>query len=265
MTGITKKMMTMTQTRKPLILGNWKMNGRYDFNAELLNDLTAGIKAGKTKSKVDVGVCVPFVYVSHAEDLCYGNDLLLGAQDCSAYAQGAYTGDVAAGMLPEFGVTYVLVGHSERRQYQQESSHLVALKAQQALAAQITPVVCIGETLAQREAEQTLAVLTEQLQAVLAVLGAADLSRCVIAYEPVWAIGTGKTASPEQAQAVHAALRGWLAANGANAPQMRLLYGGSMKPDNAAQLLGQTDIDGGLIGGAALKSVDFLAIVNAAI
>ncbi len=258
----------MTQTltlRKPLILGNWKMHGRYDANAELLNGITAGIKAGKTKTKVDVGVCVPAVYLSHTEDLCYGNDLFLGAQDCSAYAQGAYTGDVAAGMLPEFGVAYVLVGHSERRQYQQESSHLVALKAKQALAADLTPVVCIGETLAQREADQTLAVLTEQLQAVLAVLGAADLSRCVIAYEPVWAIGTGKTASPDQAQAVHAALREWLAKNGADAASMRLLYGGSMKPDNAVQLLGQADIDGGLIGGAALKAADFMAIVSAAV
>ena len=251
--------------RKPLILGNWKMHGRYDANSELINDILAGITALKTKNNIALGVCVPLVYLSHTEDLCYGNDLQYGAQDCSAYAQGAYTGDVSAHMLAEFGVHYVLVGHSERRQYQGESSQLVALKAQQALAAGITPVVCIGETLAQREADTTLAVLTEQLQAVLTVIGAADLSRCVIAYEPVWAIGTGKTASPEQAQAVHAQLRAWLLKNGANADGMLLLYGGSMKPDNAASLLAQADIDGGLIGGAALKASDFLAIAQAAV
>jgi triosephosphate isomerase len=255
---------TLNKSRKPLILGNWKMHGRYDANSELINEILVGMKTAKTKALVDMGVCVPAVYLSHTEDLCYGNDLFYGAQDCSAYAQGAYTGDVSAQMLTEFGVHYVLVGHSERRQYQQESSHVVALKAQQALAADITPVVCIGETLAQREADATLAVLTEQIQAVLAALGAADLSRCVIAYEPVWAIGTGKTASPEQAQAVHAALRTWLASNGADAANMRLLYGGSMKPDNAASLLSQPDIDGGLIGGAALKAADFLAIASAA-
>jgi triosephosphate isomerase (TIM) len=248
--------------RKKLILGNWKMHGGYDANSELINDILAGL--GR-KPKVDAGICVPFVYLSHTEDLCYGNDLAYGAQDCSAQHEGAYTGDVSANMLTEFGVHYVLVGHSERRQYQQESSATVALKAQQALAAGITPVVCIGETLAQREANQTMAVLTEQLQAVLALLGAEDLSRCVIAYEPIWAIGTGKTASPEQAQSLHAALRQWLAVNGAQASNMKLLYGGSMKPSNAAELLAQADIDGGLIGGAALKATDFLAIIAAAI
>jgi triosephosphate isomerase (TIM) len=250
--------------RKPLVLGNWKMHGRYDANSELLNAILEGTKTHKTKALVDVGVCVPAVYLSHVEDLCYGNDIFYGAQDCSAYAEGAYTGDVAAAMLAEFGVHYVLVGHSERRQYQYEDSQQVALKAQQALAANIIPVVCIGETLAQRDANETLAVLTTQLQAVLDVLGAVDLSRCVVAYEPVWAIGTGKTATPEQAQAVHFALRGWLADKGADAAGMRLLYGGSMKPDNAEALLGQADIDGGLIGGAALKAVDFLSIVQVA-
>jgi triosephosphate isomerase (TIM) len=248
-------------TRKPLILGNWKLHGRYDANSELINEILIGI--GK-KPIVDVGVCVPSVYLSHTEDLCYGTDLHFGAQDCAGYDKGAYTGDVSAAMLAEFGVHFVLVGHSERREYQREDSGLIGLKAQQALAASITPVVCIGETLAQREANQTMAVLTDQLQAVLTVLGAADLSRCVIAYEPVWAIGTGKTATPEQAQAVHADLRAWLQAQGADAASMRLLYGGSMKPDNAASLVSQPDIDGGLIGGAALKAADFLAIVNAA-
>lgn len=252
----------MTNTRKKLILGNWKLHGSYDFNSELLGALSASHTLHK---QVDVGVCVPAVYLSHVEDLVYDKKVFYGAQDCSAYASGAYTGDVSAAMIAEFGAHYVLVGHSERRQYQQETSHLIALKAQQVLSVGMTPVVCIGETLAQREAEQTFAVLTEQLQAVLAVLGAADLSLCVIAYEPVWAIGTGKTASPEQAQAVHAALRAWLAAQGAQASTMRLLYGGSMKPENAVSLLAQVDIDGGLIGGAALKADDFMAIVSAAV
>ena len=247
--------------RKKLILGNWKLHGSYDFNSELIGAIAA---AQPQYPRVEVGVCVPSVYLSHVEDLLYDKDLRYGAQDCSAYASGAFTGDVSAAMLAEFGVHYVLVGHSERRQYQQESSHLVALKAQQALASSITPVVCVGETLAQRESDQTLAVLTAQMQAVLDVLGAEALSRCVLAYEPVWAIGTGKTASPEQAQIVHAALRAWLEAQGANANAMRLLYGGSMKADNAAQLLSQPDIDGGLIGGAALKAQDFMAIVAAA-
>lgn len=246
---------------KRLILGNWKMHGGYDANSELINAILQGLPS---KPAADVGVCVPAVYLSHTEDLCYGTALGYGAQDCSAFSQGAYTGDVAASMLAEMGAHYVLVGHSERRQYQHESSNAVAMKAQQALAANITPVVCIGETLAQRETDQTLAVLEAQLQAVLDLLGDSDLARCVIAYEPVWAIGTGKTASPEQAQAVHAALRGWLNQQGVAAASMRLLYGGSMKPDNAAQLLAQHDIDGGLIGGAALKAADFLAIVNAA-
>jgi triosephosphate isomerase len=261
----TTASITIPAIRKPLILGNWKMHGRYDDNSELLNAVVDGIKTHKTKRYADVGVCVPAVYLSHTEDLCYGNDVFYGAQDCSAYAQGAYTGDVAAAMLAEFGVHYVLVGHSERRLYQHETSQHVALKAQQALAAGLTPVVCIGETLAQRQADETLSVLTAQLQAVVDLLGAAQLSECVIAYEPVWAIGTGQTASPEQAQAVHAALRTWLAQQGAAASTMRLLYGGSMKPDNAASLLAQADIDGGLIGGAALKAADFLAIAYAAV
>jgi triosephosphate isomerase (TIM) len=254
----------MTLKRRPLILGNWKMHGGYDANSELINALLAGFKSLRIQKAVDVGVCVPSVYLSHTEDLCYGTDLQYGTQDCSAYSKGAYTGDVSAAMLAEFGVHYVLVGHSERRQYQQESDHGVALKAQQALQSGVTPVICIGETLEQREAQQTLAVLTEQLQAVIEILGASSLSDCVIAYEPVWAIGTGKTASPEQAQQVHQALRQWLSAQGADAQAIRLLYGGSMKPDNASRLLAQADIDGGLIGGAALIAEDFLSIVQAA-
>lgn len=239
------------------------MNGGYDANSELINGVLEGMKAAKTKTHVDLGICVPHVYLSHAEDLCYGTDLALAAQDCSAHEQGAFTGEVSAKMLTEFGVQYVLVGHSERREYQRESAQAVALKAQRALAAGITPVVCIGETLAQRDADQTMAVLTAQLQAVLDTLGAKEISRCVIAYEPIWAIGTGKTATPEQAQTIHLALRTWLATQGAGATHMKLLYGGSMKPDNAVSLIAQPDIDGGLIGGAALKAADFLAIASA--
>lgn len=253
--------MTIKAMRKPLILGNWKMHGSYDANSELINAVLTGIKTAKTAAFTDVGICVPHVYLSHTEDLCFSQPLFYGAQDCSAFAQGAYTGDVSAAMLTEFGVHYVLVGHSERRLYQHETSDIVALKAKQALLSDITPVICVGETLAQREANTTLAVLTEQLQAVLSVLGSDSIEKCVIAYEPVWAIGTGKTATPEQAQAVHAFLRNWLNENHVNGSAVLLLYGGSMKPDNAASLLAQSDIDGGLIGGAALKADDFLTII----
>ncbi len=256
--------MTIKAMRKPLILGNWKMHGGYDTNSELINAILTGIKTDNTPALTDVGICVPHVYLSHTEDLCFSQPLFYGAQDCSAFAQGAYTGDISATMLTEFGVHYVLVGHSERRLYQHETSDIVALKAKQALLSDITPVICVGETLAQREANTTLAVLTEQLQAVLNVLGSDSIEKCIIAYEPVWAIGTGKTATPEQAQAVHSFLRNWLNENHVNGSAVRLLYGGSMKPDNAASLLTQPDIDGGLIGGAALKATDFLAIIAAA-
>lgn len=248
--------------RKPLILGNWKMHGSYDANSELINAILKGIQANHSYLSKEIGVCVPHVYLSHTEDLCMGHNLFYGAQDCSAFDKGAYTGDVSAAMLAELGVHYVLVGHSERRLYQYETSNTVALKAKQALLLNITPVICIGETLAQRESNTTFTVLTEQLQAVLNHLSPQEIERCVIAYEPVWAIGTGKTATPEQAQTVHAFLRHWLSQNQVNSSVIRLLYGGSIKPDNAASLLTQPDIDGGLIGGAALNAVDFLSIIN---
>jgi triosephosphate isomerase len=244
--------------RRQLIAGNWKMHGSHSANAELL----AGI-AGARPFGCDVAVCVPFPYLSETAVALAGSDLRWGAQDVSAHEQGAYTGEVSAAMLVEFGCRYAIVGHSERRQYHGETDQLVADKAKAALARGLTPIVCVGETLAQREAGETEAVVKRQLSAVIHTLGHCA-GEMVVAYEPVWAIGTGKVASPEQAQAVHALLRAQLKAATAHADDMQLLYGGSMKPDNAASLLAQPDIDGGLIGGASLKAADFIAICRAA-
>ena len=245
---------------KKLIAGNWKMNGSLAANAALLSALRDGVGA---RARCDIAVAVPAPYLAQVQQLVANSPIALAAQDVSAHESGAYTGEMSVGMLKEFGTRYVLVGHSERRQYHGETDAIVAAKAQAALAAGITPIVCLGETLAQREAGETEAVVQRQLAAVLGVVGQ-DVTRLVVAYEPVWAIGTGKTATPEQAQAVHAALRAQLVqANGA-AAQVPLLYGGSMNAANAAQLLAQPDIDGGLIGGAALKAADFLHIIAAA-
>jgi triosephosphate isomerase (TIM) len=252
--GLLSKIM-----RKKLIAGNWKMNGTLASNASLLTAIKS-----VSADKAQLVVCVPAVYIAQTQLALSGSAVLWGAQDCSAHASGAYTGELSAVMLKEFDCSYVIVGHSERRQYHAESDELVAAKAKVALTDGLTPIVCVGETLAEREAGQTQAVVSRQLAAVLQALGA-DAVKIVVAYEPVWAIGTGKVATPEQAQAVHAAIRAQLrAALGAAAENMQLLYGGSMKPDNAAQLLQQPDIDGGLIGGAALKATDFLAIFEAA-
>jgi len=244
--------------RRKLVAGNWKMHGSHPANAELLAGITAARPFG-----CDVAVCVPFPYLSETAVALAASDVRWGAQDCSAHEQGAYTGEVSAGMLAEFGCRYVIVGHSERRQYHAESDQLVADKAKAALARGITPIVCVGETLAQREAGETEAVVKRQLSAVIHALGHCA-GEMVVAYEPVWAIGTGKVATPEQAQAVHALLRAQLKAATAHADGMKILYGGSMKPDNAATLLAQPDIDGGLIGGASLKAADFVAICRAA-
>ena len=244
--------------RRQLIAGNWKMHGSHSANAELL----AGIAAARPFA-CDVAVCVPFPYLSETAVALAGTDIRWGAQDCSAHAQGAYTGEVSVAMLAEFGCRYVIVGHSERRQYHAETDQLVADKAKAALALGVTPIVCVGETLAQREAGETDAVVKRQLSAVIHTL-AHCAGEMVVAYEPVWAIGTGKVATPEQAQAVHAILRTQLRAAAANADAMKILYGGSMKPDNAVTLLSQPDIDGGLIGGASLKAADFVAICRAA-
>ena len=244
--------------RKQLVVGNWKMHGSHASNAELL----AGIVEARPYI-ADVAVCVPFPYLSEAAVALAGSDIRWGAQDCSAHEQGAYTGEVSAAMLHEFGCRYAIVGHSERRQYHAESDQLVADKAKAALARGVTPIVCVGESLAQREAGETEAVVKRQLSAVIHTL-AHCAGEMVVAYEPVWAIGTGKTATPEQAQAVHALLRSQLAAATPRAAEMKLLYGGSVKPDNAAQLFAQPDIDGGLVGGASLKAADFVAICRAA-
>jgi triosephosphate isomerase len=247
--------------RRKLVVGNWKMNGSRAVNAALLSGITAGLGDAATAC----AVCVPAPYLAQCEAALGATPLAWGAQDVSAHAAGAYTGEVAAPMLAEFGCRYVIVGHSERRAYHCESNELVAQKAVAALDAGLTPIVCVGETLAEREGGQTVAVVSAQLAAVLELLDAAAVERLVLAYEPVWAIGTGKTATPQMAQQVHAQLRAQLKEkNGAAADAMQILYGGSMKPDNAKELMAQPDIDGGLIGGAALKAADFLAIIDAA-
>lgn len=250
-----------------LIAGNWKMNGSLAANEALLQGVRAGLSAALAGRQAGVAVCAPSVYLAQLQALLLssgsGSGIDLGAQDVSAHEQGAYTGEVSAAMLQDFGVRYAIVGHSERRQYHHESDELVAIKAQRALAAGITPIVCVGETLAEREAGLTEAIVKRQLAAVIHLNGHC-ISEIVVAYEPVWAIGTGKTASPEQAQAVHAVLRAQIQAASTQADRVRILYGGSMNAGNAAQLLAQPDIDGGLIGGAALKAADFLTIVAAA-
>lgn len=247
--------------RKKLIAGNWKMNGGLATNEALVRALREGLD--KVPAACDVAVAVPAAYLAQVQGLLAGSSIALGAQDVSAHGAGAYTGEVSAAMLQDFGVRYVLVGHSERRQYHGETDEVVATKAQCALAAGITPVVCVGETLAQRDAGQTEAVVKRQLAAAIHLNGHC-ISEIVVAYEPVWAIGTGRTATPEQAQQVHAVLRQQLAAASAQAGRIRIVYGGSMNAGNAAQLLAQPDIDGGLVGGAALKATDFLQIVAAA-
>ncbi|MFM8863838.1 MAG: triose-phosphate isomerase [Limnohabitans sp.] len=246
-------------TRTKLIVGNWKMNGGLAANQALLDETKAGLGAVRCRA----GVCVPFPYLAQVQLLLAGSPIVLGAQDVSAQAAGAFTGEVSAAMLRDFGVRYCIVGHSERRQYHRESEVEVALKARQALACGITPIVCLGETLAQREAGETEAVVKRQLAAVVHENGHC-ISEVVVAYEPVWAIGTGHTASPEQAQAVHAVLRAQLKAATPHHARVPILYGGSMNAANAEQLLAQPDVDGGLIGGAALQAADFLTILRAA-
>lgn len=246
-------------SKHKLIAGNWKMNGTLEANDALVRAVAAGMK----DAACDVAVCVPAPYLAQVQMLRHGSKLELGAQDVSPHAQGAYTGETSAAMLREFGVRYAIVGHSERRQYHGETDALVADKAKAALAHGITPIVCVGETLAEREAGHTEEVVKRQLAAVIHVNGHC-ISEVVVAYEPVWAIGTGKTATPEQAQQVHRLLRQQLAAASSHAERVHILYGGSMNAANAASLLAQPDIDGGLIGGASLKAPDFLQIIAAA-
>ena len=232
-------------------------------NAALLGGIQHGLAQAFNGRKAQVAVCVPAAYLSQVQQITQGSGIELGSQDVSAQEQGAYTGEISCAMLKDFGVRYAIVGHSERRQYHAETDSLVAAKAQRALAAGITPIVCVGETLAEREAGKTEEVVKRQLAAVIHANGHC-ISEIVVAYEPVWAIGTGKTATPEQAQAVHAVLRAQLKAATEHSDRVQILYGGSMNAANAAELLAQADIDGGLIGGAALKSADFLTIIAAA-
>ena len=246
---------------KKLIAGNWKMNGSLAANEALVKAMLEGLQG--TEPAADMALCAPAPYLAQLQALLKGSAIAWGAQDVSAHEQGAYTGEVSAAMLRDFACRYAIVGHSERRQYHGETDATVATKAQRALALGITPIVCVGETLAEREAGQTESVVKRQLAAVIHAV-AHCTSEIVVAYEPVWAIGTGQTATPEMAQQVHAVLRAQLSAATQHPERVHILYGGSMNAANAASLLAQPDIDGGLIGGASLKAADFLQIVAAA-
>ena len=249
--------------RQPLVAGNWKMNGSRASVAELLDGLKAGIGQVTT---AEVAVCAPAIYLPDTQAQLDGTPIRWGGQDVSVHASGAYTGEIAGSMLTDFGCHFVIIGHSERRAYHGETDEVVAQKFAAARAAGLVPILCVGETLEEREQGITEQVVGRQLDAVIAHCGIEMVGEGVIAYEPVWAIGTGKTASKEQAQEVHAFIRGRLAASRSVRwlSGMRILYGGSMNPKNAAELVAQPDIDGGLIGGASLKAEDFLAVCSAA-
>jgi len=248
--------------RRRIVAGNWKLHGSRAFAVSLLTDVANGAPA----EGVDLVILPPLPYLGELVDDFTDTGLAFGAQDVSSNEKGAYTGEVSATMLREVGCRYGLVGHSERRQYHHESSELVARKFAAALHAGLIPVLCVGETLEQREAGQTEAVIAGQLAPVLALVGGEGFVNAVVAYEPVWAIGTGRTASKEQAQHVHAFIRGEVAKVDARiADSLPILYGGSVKPDNAGELFAQPDVDGGLVGGASLVAADFLAIAHAAV
>lgn len=247
--------------RKNIIAGNWKMNGTIPETNALLKGLLA---ASWNTDKATAVVCPPFTSLQAAHKLLDGSRIALGAQDMSAYEQGAYTSEVSAAMLLTVGVTYVILGHSERRQYHAETDQLVNAKARLALNSGLTPIICVGETLKQREGGQTEEVVGNQVNGTLCGFSADFIKRSVIAYEPVWAIGTGKTATPEMAQEVHKFIRDLISRRDQQAAEnLPILYGGSVKPDNAEGLLKQPDIDGALVGGASLKADDFIAIINA--
>lgn len=248
-------------SRTPLVAGNWKMNGRRSMAASLAAEIASAAPAG-----VEVLLCPPLVYLDTVADVLRGSTVVLGAQNLDEHEDGAFTGEVSGEMLADVACRYVLVGHSERRTLFAESSMRVADKFFRALDAGLHPVLCVGETLAEREAGRTEQVIDAQLDAVFGRASAEQMAEAVIAYEPVWAIGTGMTASPEQAQAVHAHIRSRLASSfdASLAQSLRLLYGGSVKADNAASLFAGADIDGGLVGGASLDAATFLAICQAA-
>ncbi len=248
--------------RRPLVAGNWKMHGNQAEATALVN----GIRGGLADVKIaEIAVCPPFILIPLVSTLLKGSPVAWGGQNLSAHKSGAYTGEVSGPMLRDFGCTYVIVGHSERRTLYGEDDKIVSEKFGAAQAAGLIPILCVGETLVEREANRTEAVVARQLDAVVKLHGIAAFKNAVVAYEPVWAIGTGKTATPAQAQDVHGFIRGRLAASDqAVADGLRILYGGSMKGANAKELLGQPDIDGGLIGGAALAAEEFLTIGRAA-
>lgn len=244
--------------RQKLVVGNWKMHGSRASIASLLADVVGSLPA----ERADVAVCPTYAHLAQALELCAGSAVEVGAQDCSHMASGAYTGEVSADMLADLGCRWVILGHSERRQYHAESDELVGAKLAAALAAGLQPILCVGETREQRENAEAEAVVAGQLQGALS--GQAELADLVVAYEPVWAIGTGLTASPEQAQEMHAFIRSCLeGVAGVDAGTIRILYGGSVKATNAAELFARKDIDGALVGGAALNAEGFLAIVGA--
>ncbi len=248
--------------RQKLVVGNWKMHGNAADNRLRLQALVAGCPA---VGNVGIAVCVPFPYLAQAQSLLAATPVAWGAQTLSEHAQGAFTGEVSVAMLADFGCRYVIVGHSERRTLYGETDPLVAAKFVAAHAGGLVPILCVGETLAQRDAGETVQVVTAQLDAVLDLAGASCFSKAVVAYEPVWAIGTGRTASPSQAQEVHAAIRARLAEHDpAIASAVQILYGGSVKAQSAGEIFGQADIDGGLVGGASLVMDEFLAICQAA-
>ncbi len=248
--------------RRKLVVGNWKMYGRLARNKPLLEGVMQGVKDLKN---ADYGVCVPYPYLAQAQSILQGSNVAWGAQNLSQHDEGAFTGAVAPGMLVDFGCRYVIIGHSERRALFHESNEIAAAKFDAALKAGLTPIFCVGETLSERESGVMEQVVARQLEVVLNHAGVAAISKTVIAYEPVWAIGTGKTASPDQAQAVHAFIRQRVAQlDGQTAQGLCILYGGSVKANNADQLFAMADIDGGLIGGASLVADDFVAICRAA-
>ena len=247
--------------RTPLIAGNWKLNTTSVDGTELARAVAAGVG----DLNCEVLICPPHPYIGAIVKAVAGSRVQVGAQNVSAEASGAFTGEVAGGMLADVGASHAIVGHSERRSLFGETDADVGARALGALSAGLVPIVCVGETREEREADQVDSVIARQLTAVLDAVGIKDFGKLVIAYEPVWAIGTGLTATPKQAQAVHAMIRAWVAENGVrSADALTVLYGGSMKPGNAAELLAQPDIDGGLVGGAALVATDFLGICKAA-
>ena len=250
-------------SRVPLIAGNWKMNGSLAASEALVASLVSGVSG---QSAAEILICPPFVYIDRAARWIGGSSIKLGGQNiCASPGSGAFTGEVSADMLAELGCEYVIVGHSERRTLYGETDAMVAEKFRNAQGAGLVPILCVGESLAEREAGETEAVVARQVTAVVDALGIGAFAQAVVAYEPIWAIGTGRTATPAQAQDVHAVIRGLIEARDATiAAGLRILYGGSVKGANAGELLTQKDIDGGLVGGASLDAADFLAIYRAA-